>query len=71
MILSALILAFANQGEPKRFTNYLSLFIIAVVGMIAPLFALVVAVPIFVIVYMNNYKGLSVLWSKFNKIKIV
>lgn len=71
MIISGLILYFADNGKPKAFTNYLSLFIIAVVGFIAPLFALVVAVPIFLIVYINHQMALKNLWSKLNKIKIV
>jgi len=70
MILSALMLAFASDGKQVRFTNYLSLFIIAALGFIAPLFALVVAVPIFVIVYINHQQGLKNLWSKLNKITV-
>lgn len=70
MICAGLILAFASEKQ-VTFTNYLSLFLIAVVGFVAPLFALIVAVPIFVIVYINNIKGLKGLWGKINKIKIV
>lgn len=68
MILSALILA--TSKEPKSFTNYLSLFIIATLGFVAPLFALVVAVPIFVIVYINNIDSLKNLWQSLNKLSI-
>jgi hypothetical protein len=69
MIVSALILGFASN-KPTNFTNYLSLFIIATLGFIAPLFALIVAVPIFVIVYINNQDSLKGLWAKASKITV-
>lgn len=68
MLLSALILM--TSKEPKAFTNYLSLFIIATLGFVAPLFALVVAVPIFVIVYINNMDSLKTLWVNLNKLSL-
>lgn len=70
MILSGLILAFASEGKVIRFTNYFSLFLIAVLGFIAPLFAFVFAIPIFMIVYINNQTGIKNLWGRLNKLSL-
>lgn len=68
-ILSAVLITLANPNEIK-WQSYVALLMIVGLSFAAPLLGVVLMVPIFLIVYMKNYRTLLPVWQKLKNIKI-